>query len=68
MKRKIVIGIVAVAVAIVAIALIGMWLDFCNLEAVKWHIGGPKGLINSLFQVACGAPSGECVEIYENGA
>ena len=43
MKLKIVIGIVAVAVAIVAMALIGMWLDFCNLEAVKWHIGGPKG-------------------------
>ena len=43
MKRKIVIGIAAVAVAIMAIAIIGMWLDFCNLEAVKWHIGGPKG-------------------------
>ena len=36
MKRKIVIGIVAVA--ILAIAIIGMWQEFCDIQSLKWEI------------------------------
>ena len=42
MKRKIAIGIVAVAVAIMAIALTGMWLDFCDMQSLKWEIQDEK--------------------------
>lgn len=41
MNRKIVIGI-ALGISIIVIAMLGMWLEFNNLEAVKWHIGGPE--------------------------
>ena len=40
MKRKIVIGIAAVA--IMAIAIIGMWLDFCSMQSLKWEIQDEK--------------------------
>jgi len=36
MNRKIVIGIVAVA--ILAIAILGMWLNFCDKQSLKWEI------------------------------
>jgi len=36
MNRKIVIGIVAVA--ILAIAILGMWLNFCDKQSLKWVI------------------------------
>jgi len=42
MKRKIAIGIVAIAVAIMAIALTGMWLDFCDMQSLKWEIQDEK--------------------------
>ena len=42
MKRKIVIGIAAVAVAIMAIALIGMWMDFCDMQSLNWEIQDEK--------------------------
>ena len=47
MKRKIVIGIAAVAVAIMAIALTGMWLDFCDMEIRRQVEGFEKVLINN---------------------
>jgi len=42
MKLKIVIGIVAIAVAIMAIALTWMWLDFCDMQSLKWEIQDEK--------------------------
>lgn len=42
MKRIIVIGIAAVAVAIMAIAIIGMWFDFCEMQSLKWEIQDEK--------------------------
>ena len=36
MNRKIIIEIVAVA--ILAIAIIGMWLEFCDMQSLKWEI------------------------------
>jgi len=40
MKRKIVIGIAAVA--IMAIAITGMWLEFCDIQSLKWELQDEK--------------------------
>jgi hypothetical protein len=40
MKRKIIVGIAAVI--LLAVALAGMWLDFCDKQSLKWELEDEK--------------------------
>ncbi len=58
MKREIIIGIVSVT--IIAIAITGMWLDFRDMQALKWEIQDEK-LYEGFSWLANNTKEGETV-------